>query len=440
MSEQAMRFRLGVFVLASLALLGVLVIMFGSFPTFVFKRPNIYTIYFAYAPGVDTGTPVRRSGIHIGEVRDIELDDELGKVKVVVAIDRKYIIREDERPTLVYSVLGGDTSIDFIPDPKATNRAPVPPGSALEGKRQEDVITLLADVVPSTRETLERMRQSMEKIDTLVPGADESMKAFTRLSRKTDVLAEQIGETNKDVQLLVKDTRTLVPELKKTNDEIQLSSRNIGKVAERLDVIIGTNQDTLVKIIENLNKTLLQMGSLFSDENQRNLTAILKNVKTGSDDLDKVAKTTEELLRDSQRLIRRIDSTMQQTDAVMQNLQQATKPLAERGGSVMKNLDESADKLNRTLTDVRELLKTVTQSDGTLGRFLNDPSLYNHLDEAACSFAKLVPKMQWIIKDVEVFTDKLARHPELIGLGGAVRPSSGLKDSFPLGPTGPQHP
>ena len=33
-----------------------------------------------------------------------------------------------------------------------------------------------------------------------------------------------------------------------------------------------------------------------------------------------------------------------------------------------------------------------------------------------------------ITRDLEVFADKIARRPELIGVGGAVRPSSGLKD------------
>jgi phospholipid/cholesterol/gamma-HCH transport system substrate-binding protein len=29
---------------------------------------------------------------------------------------------------------------------------------------------------------------------------------------------------------------------------------------------------------------------------------------------------------------------------------------------------------------------------------------------------------------MRVFTDKVARHPEVLGVGGAIRPSSGLKD------------
>jgi phospholipid/cholesterol/gamma-HCH transport system substrate-binding protein len=32
-----------------------------------------------------------------------------------------------------------------------------------------------------------------------------------------------------------------------------------------------------------------------------------------------------------------------------------------------------------------------------------------------------------VMKDLRVFSDKIARHPELIGAGGALRGSSGLK-------------
>jgi hypothetical protein len=47
--------------------------------------------------------------------------------------------------------------------------------------------------------------------------------------------------------------------------------------------------------------------------------------------------------------------------------------------------------------------------------------------------------MQRILKDFETFADKLARHPELIGAGGVVRPSSGLKGAPtpPIVPTVP---
>jgi hypothetical protein len=72
------------------------------------------------------------------------------------------------------------------------------------------------------------------------------------------------------------------------------------------------------------------------------------------------------------------------------------------------------------------LLKLVAPSDGTLRRFLTDPSLYNHLD-AACMLARILPHVDRMIQDFGVFADKLARQPEKLGLGGVVRPSNGLK-------------
>ncbi len=33
-----------------------------------------------------------------------------------------------------------------------------------------------------------------------------------------------------------------------------------------------------------------------------------------------------------------------------------------------------------------------------------------------------------ILRDLRQFSDKVARNPELLGVGGAVRPSNGLKD------------
>src|SRR6185312_14247932 len=99
MSERSMRLGIGIFVLVSLVLLAALIVMFGSLPT-VFKRSDTYTIRFVDAPGVATGTPVRRSGVRIGEVRDVFLDDERGIVRVQIAIDPRYTLRHNEQALL----------------------------------------------------------------------------------------------------------------------------------------------------------------------------------------------------------------------------------------------------------------------------------------------------------------------------------------------------
>src|SRR5262249_7746104 len=112
-----------------------------------------------------------------------------------------------------------------------------------------------------------------------------------------------------------------------------------------------------------------------------------------------------------------------------------TKPLADRSDNIMKNLDESTEKLNKALGDVREVMRTFSQGQGTLQRFLDDPSLYNHLDEAACMVTRILRRLDRIMQDFEVFSDKLARHPEALGLGGVIRPGSGIKEPS----QGPRH-
>jgi phospholipid/cholesterol/gamma-HCH transport system substrate-binding protein len=132
-------------------------------------------------------------------------------------------------------------------------------------------------------------------------------------------------------------------------------------------------------------------------------------------------------MKESRTAIHRISESVAKADETMNNMQQATKPFADRSDRIMKNLDESTEKLNKTMTELRELMRLASQEDGTLRRLIVDPNLYNHLDQAAFMVVKLLPQVGQILCDFELFADKIARHPETLGLGGVVRPDSGIK-------------
>jgi phospholipid/cholesterol/gamma-HCH transport system substrate-binding protein len=103
------------------------------------RRGTTYTVLFNEAPGVSPGTPVRRSGVRIGAVREVALDNETGVVRVVLAIDAGNTIRKNEVPTLVTSPVGTDVAIDCLPKApppgKEVDRSPCPPGSVIRGER-----------------------------------------------------------------------------------------------------------------------------------------------------------------------------------------------------------------------------------------------------------------------------------------------------------------
>jgi phospholipid/cholesterol/gamma-HCH transport system substrate-binding protein len=426
MNDKSMRFRIGLFVLAALLLLAVLVTLFGSFPT-LFKRENAYTVVFEpprEVPGVtaiSTGTPVRRSGVRIGEVGGVELDDETGEVRVRILVEKRYTIRLHEQAQLVTGLLGGDTTLDIGPRPlppgEEADRTPVEPGGEIRGVRTASVSSVLnqaAAVVPTTQETLDEMRKSMQRFERMAPQMESALKEYTDLAKAG---------------------RESIPKLQRTSDEIEVTARNWGKLGERLDVLVQTNQEKLVKTLDQLNDTMTRIATAFSDENQKNLATTLKNVRAASERLDSLTHNTDELLKETRKTIQHVNESVTRADETLTNIKQATKPFAERGDTIAKNLDESTDKLNKTLTDVRELMRVVGQEDGTFKRFISDPSLYNNLDSAACQVARMLPRVDRMLKDMEVFADKLARHPELLGARGAISPSSGLKEApSSLGP------
>src|SRR3954454_17147536 len=100
MNERKMRYGIGLFVLGALVFLGVLIWLFGAFPT-RFQQHARYEVLFSDATGIAVGAPVRRQGVRVGEVEKVELDDQSGKVRVNLALDRKHPILTGDVPTLV---------------------------------------------------------------------------------------------------------------------------------------------------------------------------------------------------------------------------------------------------------------------------------------------------------------------------------------------------
>jgi phospholipid/cholesterol/gamma-HCH transport system substrate-binding protein len=404
MQDSALKFRIGVFVLATLVLLAVLVTMFSGLPG-LFTVHNRYTVVLPNAAGVGAGTPVRRSGVRIGEVESIQLDNESGNVKVGLLIERKYALRKNEVAVLNRGLLG-DTTIDFVTNPPPKGQAPdlslVEPGSEIQGVAQLQP----TDLLPSTQEAIRELGSAAKNFNQIAPDFDEAVKEVREFSKAS---------------------RGMVPDLSKTNDEARIAVRNWGKLGERLDVLTQTQQEKLIKTLEDLDDTLNRIGRTFNDENQRNLNATLKNVRGASDSLDSITKNTDELLKESRKTMQRVDGSLTRTDEVLANLQRTTKPMADRSEQVMKNLDESTDRLNKVLADAQELMRALGRSNGTVAKLVNDPDLYNNLNDTACMVARMMPRIERMLKDFEVFADKVARHPESLGVGGVVRPGSGLK-------------
>ena len=112
MTGRIVEFRVGVLVLVSLVLAGILTLLFGDMPRIL--RPT-YTIFveFPDARGVQQGSPVRKSGVLIGRVTDIDFAEQ-GGVRLTLEIDAEVTLRHTEVCQIRTSLLG-DAELHFVP-------------------------------------------------------------------------------------------------------------------------------------------------------------------------------------------------------------------------------------------------------------------------------------------------------------------------------------
>jgi phospholipid/cholesterol/gamma-HCH transport system substrate-binding protein len=454
MDNAKQRFRLGALVIGAAALLATLSVFFGGTPR-LFQLRARYTIVFSDAPGVVRGTPVRKSGVRIGEVESVELDDKRNVVKVFIAVDPQYSIRDSEEPVIVPDLLSRDTTIDFVPitppsPPKPQTKlnpvvpaqfvqaqpepgmgpqpAPgkvLPPGSEIRGRVPIDVRALIreaTEVVPSVQMSINQIRKSVERFERLAPIIEDTMREYTELARAMREIVPEVRRTNEELRVALKKVSDLDPDVRRALDELQDLVRQYKRVGERVDVLLQTNNDAIDKTIRNVSTVVQRMMDLLNDENQKNFAASLKSMQG-------LAKSLEGLAGQAQKeTLPRFQDTLAKLDSVLLNVNTATKPFADRAERISRNIDAATEQVARLLGTFSDTFGQPGKADGSIQRLLTDPSLYNNLNDASLMLTRILPRVDRMLKDFEVFADKIARHPESLGVGGAVRPSAGLKD------------
>lgn len=478
MNERKIRLQVGFMAIGAISVLGAMILFFGTVPRW-FTAGTTYKVVFPEAPGVNPGAPVRRSGIRIGQVSRVDLDEETGMVRVSIMLDKPYRLRKFEVPMLSTGLLAGDASIELVgakvpPGESGPDRSEVDPSMMVEGKRSANVDALLnraSEVAPMTTELLHDLKKSMQRLEKIAPKIEEALdeyrdlarqanKAFPDLKKDAQEALASIRGTAKNIEEAVPDikrqvdalvteykglakdgrdslkvVRELAPDIRKAMEEASAAIRQYGRLGERVDVWFQANKDTIARTIEAFKTDLERAGELLSPENRKHFDAIIGNVRKGSDRLDEVARQAEITLKEAGDMFR-------QVNLFIKGIEEGTagnlgadgargSQLGRQFGSVMKNLDESLVKVNRMLGDVQGLIREAGAADGTLRRLLQDPALAQKIDELLSQALRQVPRLDRILMDIETFADKIARHPESLGIGGAVRPGNGLKDPPP---------
>ena len=199
------------------------------------------------------------------------------------------------------------------------------------------------------------------------------------------------------------------------------TSNQIGDLARQVNLLLEGNSEQISRVIgkaeqtlDSLQTTVMGVESWLSDEQLR-------------DDLKQSLSELPETLRGARDALDGIQRTVAAADRNLTNLEGFTRPLGERGEVLVANLDRSVGRIDDVMDELLRFTRALNSSEGSLSRFINDPDLYDNVNLAAANLVDLTRQLRPILNDARAFSDKAARHPEQIGVGGLLRRSSGIK-------------
>jgi len=354
-NDRVMQFRVGVMVLATAIIAGILIVLFGDLPSLV-QATYPLKMDFADARGVSQGTPVRKNGILVGRVASVTLN-ERGGVSVVADIDSYVPIYKDEQPRIAGTLLG-DAEISLVPGRIVPPRQRLAKDEVLTGAVSRDPFEVFATLEPKFGATLDSLAQASESVTKLATNLDRVFLSeddtFEKMVRKTEAALDSFSVAMNNINDVMGDP----------------------KAREKMKAAITALPDVLTEL-----------------------------------------RTT----------VQGIGTTVDTADRNLRNLEGLTKPLGDRGQEMVAQIDRTIGRLDETLQQASLFAKALNESQGTLGKLVRDPQVYNDLAQAAQNVSKLTKDLRPIVDDVRVFTDKIARHPEQLGVRGALDRRAGLK-------------
>ncbi|HET6884557.1 MAG TPA: MlaD family protein [Pirellulales bacterium] len=195
------------------------------------------------------------------------------------------------------------------------------------------------------------------------------------------------------------------------------TSNEIGELASRVNDLLGNNEEQVVRIIAKLEQTVDRLSSAVASTDELLSDPVLKeNLKRSISDFP-------EVLTDAREAIGGLKTALSGVDRNLANLEGFTRPLGERGGMLVGNIESATNKLDKVLSDMQTFSAGLNNTNSSLGQLMNSPDVYQQLNEAAMNINQLTRDLRPILADARIFTDKLARH----GLNGALKRDTGVK-------------
>ena len=414
MEESGYRFGVGVLVMAS-AIIGVLLIaFFGAVPTLWVDR-NRVSFNFPSAPKVQVDTLIRKNGVEIGRVSAITLRPGNEGVIIRMELDRKVELRKGEVPRIVSgSIITGDAVIEFVEPTSESNlrrfdgSMGTPRDGVLDARESAAINEFITDksfldggeVAKDPFESLTRLES------TLVPVLTTVERALARIDSIGASIQEVVGQDNGPV-------RELVTSIKATADDVQTTVKTWNRVVMQFEN---------AQIPNGIANGLAILPDLFR-EAQTTLAQTQRTLKG----FEQFSASLEGLGKEFDGIGETIREAVDNANVAIKNIADITDPVSKNSEVLVANAVRSLANLDTLALDLKRLTSRINNSNGTVAQLIDNPQLYikatdtlNNIQSASGNIQVLTQKLQPILNDVRIFTDKVARDPGQVGVRGAL--------------------
>ena len=347
-------------------IMAILIVMLGDRPA-LFKSTWPIEIHLPDAPSVTVNTPIRKSGVLVGRVADVELLPA-GGVIIKASIDEGVKIYSNEI-CQVQSSLFGDASLRLV----------LKPGERPSGEWLQPDDTIQGQV------------------------AIDPIQAVSNLQDSLSTAVNSITATSSQLSQLV----------------------------QRVDSMLAKNEQGIDKIIEQTSGVLTSVKSTtdFTDELLSD-PEFRENLKREVSMMPGMMADAREAISTLRTTMKNMDSTMELLDENLSNIRDVTEPLGNNAPQMVDNMNNAILRLNNVLGEFEKFSETINGNQGTLGKLIHDDELYQRLNQAACNVQQVSSRLRPIVNDVRILTDKMARHPG-VPIRDAIIPGPGTKGPVP---------
>ncbi len=265
MSQRSMELKVGALILASLGLLVVFVVVMGGLSL----QPT-YRIFvdFENPGGLQSGAPVRISGVRVGRVTSIEfrggkVNEKTGEpaapIRVVASIEQKYkdAIYEDARFFVTSQGVLGEMYLAI--DPGTYGKPPLQDEAVVPGVSPPRLDLLLSESYELLHKAYVGIIENEEQIGEMFDGAHKTLKGTGRFfeenqDKLNDIVSrvQSIGEETEKTIVLAREQYVEGPRIQRIFSNVERTTKTLN---ENLGPLMGDAREVLQNT-ERITKAL----------------------------------------------------------------------------------------------------------------------------------------------------------------------------------------